>query len=179
MKHMTVATTLVLVAIANVGIGDQQASPCPGCGCSRTKKVCRLVCEMKDDIDYEYDVDYDEYCLPDTSKIRGKKWVADCTSLLGYRKELIWQPRCKCKIHTRKTLVKIPVIKKVRTYNCIVDSVCCGCGKSHFDAEATARARQQGIMPDSVDGPIVLDTGEPFEAVARDEHPPERSQLLR
>ncbi|HWB11443.1 MAG TPA: hypothetical protein VG826_19590 [Pirellulales bacterium] len=112
---------------------------------------------MKEDVDYEYDFDRDDYCLPATSKIQGRKWLPDCDSLFGWRKVLIWQPRCECKIHTRKTLVKIPVIKKVPSYNCVVESMCCQCGKSRVDAEATAKAREQGISPPSVDTPLVLD----------------------
>ncbi|HET6883375.1 MAG TPA: hypothetical protein VFI31_24710 [Pirellulales bacterium] len=161
---------LLMVAALSVSaaLADPGPAPCPGCGCSRVKKICRLVCEIKEDIEYEYDLDYDDYCLPAKSKIRGKKWVDDCKSLFHCRKVLIWQPRCECKIHTRKTLVKIPVIKKVPSYNCVVECVCCRCGKSHVDAVATAQARRQGIMPNSLDTPIVLDTGEAVVEFAND-----------
>lgn len=163
------AATLVLVALIAGAAGAEPPSPsCPGCGCSKTRKICKLVCEMKEDLDYEYDVDRDDYCLPATSKIRGRKWLPDCDSLLGWRKVLIWQPRCECKIHTRKTLVKIPVVKKVPTYNCVVERVCCECGKSRVDAEATAKAREQGIMPGSVDTPMVFEEPEPENVLASD-----------
>jgi hypothetical protein len=36
------------------------------------------------------------------------------------------------------------------------------------DAEATARAREQGIMPDSVDTPIVLDEPESANVLVSD-----------
>ena len=181
---MRTATRLRLLALvvlnASAALAGQGPSPCPGCGCVKTRKICRLVCEMKEDINYEYDVDYDDYCLPDTSKITGKKWVPNCQCPFKCRKVLLWQPRCVCKIHTRKTLVKIPVIKKVPNYNCVVESVCCGCGKSHVDAQATAQARQQGIMPDSVETPIVLDTGEAvtvFVSEARRDSSPQHPQV--
>jgi hypothetical protein len=161
MRLSTLVHLLTLVTLhAGAVFADQGASTCPGCGCVKAKKICRLVCEMKEDIDYEYDVDYDDYCLPATSKICGKKWVPDCKALFKCRKVLLWQPRCACKIYSRKTLVKIPVVKKVPSYNCVVECVCCRCGKSRVDAEATAQARKRGIMPASVDTPIVLDTGE-------------------
>jgi hypothetical protein len=158
MKASTLLALPILAVLMLQVAADDHARPrCPGCACSSFKKVCRLVCEMKEDIDYEYDVDHDDYCLPGVSEIKGKKWVADCKSLLGCRKELIWQPRCTCKVRTRKTLVKVPVIKKVPTYNCVVDRVCCQCGRSEVDAKATQQARQQGIMPESTDTPIVFD----------------------
>lgn len=150
---------------ADFALAQQGSSACPACGCANVRKVCKLVCEMKEDIDYEYDVDRDEYCLPAPSDITGRKWVRDCTSWFGYRKKLIWQPHCQCKIHTRNTLVKIPVVKKVPVYNCVVESVCCECGKGKVDLQATAQARALGIRPNSVETPIVLDSGEPLRTV--------------
>lgn len=179
MRTGTLLPLLMLAALNVSAALAESASPCPGCGCSQVKKICRLVCEMKEDIDYEYDVDYDDYCLPDTSKITGKKWVPNCQGLFKCRKVLLWQPRCVCKIHTRKTLVKIPVVKKVPSYNCVVESVCCGCGKSYLDAQATAQARRQGIMPDSVDTPIVLDTGEAVAVFASEAGPDANASLTR
>jgi hypothetical protein len=168
MKPLPYLAPLLLAAvIASVAFGDAPSAQCPSCGCAKCRKICRLVCKVEEEIDYEYDVDCDDYCLPDTSKICGKKWVPDCKSLFGCRKILIWQPRCKCKIHTRKTLVKIPVTKKVPTYSCVVESVCCQCGKSKLDAQATAEARRQGMMPDSVDKPLAFDTGEAVDLAAR------------
>lgn len=161
------AAILVLLALI-AGVVEAGQPCCPDCGCSRIRKICKLVCEMKEDIDYEYDVDCDDYCLPAPSKLRGKKWLPDGESLFGWRKVLVWQPRCECKIHTRKTLVKIPVVKKKPVYNCVVECVCCQCGKSRVDAEATAKAREQGIMPDSVDAPIVLDEPESANALMSD-----------
>src|SRR5581483_3942881 len=134
MRGSSNAATLVFVALTTVVVNaEPQSSSCPDCGCSKVRKVCKLVCETKEDIDYEYDVDRDDYCLPATSKIRGRKWLPDCDALFGWRKVLIWQPRCECKIHTRKTLVKVPVVKKVPVYNCVVERVCCQCGKSRVD----------------------------------------------
>lgn len=161
------AATLALVVLMTCVVEAGQPS-CPECGCARTRKICKLVCEMREDIDYEYDVDCDDYCLPAPSKIRDKKWLPDCGSLLGWRKVFVWQPRCECKIHTRNTLVKVPVVKKTPVYNCVVEAVCCQCGKSRVDAEATARAREQGIMPDSIDTPIVLDEPESASVLVSD-----------
>ena len=166
MRTSTVLVWLLTALIAGVACAGERPSCCPKCGCTKTRKVCKLVCGMKEDIDYEYDVDCDDYCLPAKSDICGKKWVPDCKSLFGLRKALIWQPHCGCKIHTRKTLVKIPVVKKVPAYNCVVECVCCRCGTGKVDAEATAQARAQGIMPNSVDAPIVLDSGEPLRVLA-------------
>lgn len=164
MKASTLLPLPIVVLLMVAGAcaaGPEPSRPrCAGCGCATFRKVCRLVCEMKEDIDYEYDVDHDDYCLPAVSQIRGKKWVPDCKSLLGWRKALIWKPRCDCKVHSRKTLVKIRVVKKVPTYNCVVDRVCCRCGKSEVDLKATEKVRQQGITPESAGMAVAFDDGE-------------------
>lgn len=153
---------LVLAAAA-----DEPAQPrCASCGCSNFRNACRLVCEMKERINYEYDVDCDNYCLPGVSEIRGKHWVPDCKSWLGRRKVLHWQPHCLCKVHTRKTLVKIPVVTKVPSYNCVVDRVCCQCGRSEVDAKATEQARQRGAAPQSTPVPTAFQLGNPNSADA-------------
>lgn len=161
MKASILLSPPIVVVLTLIAAGNEQPRPqCAGCGCSTFRKVCRLICEMKEDIDYEYDVDHDDYCLPAVSQIRGKKWVPDCKSLLGWRKALTWKPRCACKVRSRKTLVKIPVVKKVPTYNCVVDRVCCQCGKSEVDLKATEKARQQGITPESARMAVAFDDGE-------------------
>jgi hypothetical protein len=155
---MKVASTMALpiVAVLLVVAAGDEPSPfrCLGCGCSSFTNVCRLKCDMKEDIDYEYDVDHDPYCLPGVSEIQGNHWVPDCKSWLGWRKVLTWKPHCLCKVHTRKTLVKIPVVKKVPVYNCVVDRVCCKCGKSEIDAATTQQLQQQGAAPVVSDVPM-------------------------
>ena len=149
-KSGIILTFSLLAMMAAPARTNEDAAPrCADCGCSSYRNVCRLECTMKEDIDYEYDVDHDPYCLPGVSEIKGKKWVPDCKSLLGCRKVLIWQPKCLCKVHTRKTLVKIPVVKKVPVYTCVVDRVCCKCGRSEVDAKATEKARQQDTAPEA------------------------------
>ena len=142
---VSVVAVMVLTAAAD----EPAPFHCGDCGCSNFTNVCRLTCQMQEDIDYVYDVDHDPYCLPGVSEIQGKKWVPDCNAWLGCRKILTWKPRCLCKVHTRKTLVKIPVVKKVPVYNCVVDRVCCQCGRSEIDTKATEKARQQGTTPEA------------------------------
>lgn len=160
---MKVASTLALPIAAVLTFAAAADEPtqfqCTGCGCSNFTHVCRLVCEMKEDIDYEYDVDHDPYCLPGVSEIQDKQWVSDCKSLFGCRKVLTWKPRCLCKIHTRKTLVKIPVVKKVPVYNCVVDRVCCKCGRSEIDAKAAEKKGEQGTVPEAADVPMAYKGG--------------------
>lgn len=158
MKASNIFALPILAVLALAAAADEPSQPrCANCGCCNFKKVCRLVCEMTEDIDYEYDVDYDDYCLPGVSEIRGKKWVPDCKSWFGLRKVLQWQPRCLCKVHTRNTLVKVPVVKKkVPSYNCVVDRVCCQCGRSEVDAKATEQARQRGTLPQSTPMPTAF-----------------------
>ena len=162
MKASVLLLLPLILAMTVAAAGAESSQPrCADCGCASFRKVCRLVCEMKEDIDYEYDVDHDDYCLPGVSKIKGRRWVDDCNSLFGCRKVLDWQPRCTCKIRTRKTLVKVPVVKKMPTYGCVVDRVCCQCGKSEVDLKATEQARKQGIAPESPAATIVFESGEP------------------
>lgn len=161
LSGLTLAAIAILVSRAPAN--DDNALRCTDCGCTHVKKICRLVCETKENVVYEYDVDHDDYCLPAKSDVCGKKWVHDCKSFFSRRKTLIWQPHCACKVRTRKTLVKMPVVKKTPVYNCVVERVCCRCGKAKVDAQATEQARDQGIVPVSVDMPIVLDDGQPPE----------------
>ena len=165
MKASKVLTLPILAVLVLVAAAEEPSQPrCANCGCSRFVKVCRLVCDMKEDIEYEYDVDYDDYCLPGVSEIKGKKWVPDCKSWLGRRKVLLWQPHCLCKVHTRQTLVKVPVVKTVPTYNCAVDRVCCQCGRSEVDAAATEQARQRGAASQSTAVPTAFDFANPTSA---------------
>lgn len=162
MKASTVLALPILAIFALFAAAEEPSQPrCANCGCCNFRKVCRLVCEMKEDIDYEYDVDYDDYCLPGVSKIKGKKWAPDCKSWFGCRKVLQWRPSCLCKVHTRNTLVKVPVVKKVPSYNCVVDQVCCQCGRSEVDAKATEQARQRGTPPQSTGVPTAFQFGNP------------------
>ena len=167
MKASSILSLPILAVAVLVSAADEPSQPrCANCGCSKFAKVCRLVCEMKEDIDYEYDIDCDDYCLPGVSEIKGKKWVPDCKSWFGRRKVLQWQPHCLCKVHSRKTLVKVPVVKKVPSYNCVVDRVCCQCGRSEVDAQATEQARQRGAAPPAAAVPTAFDIGNPTSADA-------------
>lgn len=165
MKASNILVLPILAVLVLVAAAEEPSQPrCANCGCCNFKKVCRLVCEMIEDIDYEYDVDYDDYCLPGVSEIKGKKWAPDCKSWLGCRKVLQWRPHCLCKVHTRKTLVKVPVVKKVPNYNCVVDRVCCQCGRSEVDARATEQARQRGAPPQPTPAPTAFDFKNPGSA---------------
>lgn len=167
MKVSGVVVVPILGILVLVAAAEEPSQPrCANCGCSTFRKVCRSICEMKQRIYYEYDVDYDDYCLPGVSEIRGKKWIPDCKSWLGRRKVLQWQPHCLCKVHTRKTLVKVPVAKKEPSYNCVVDRVCCQCGRSEVDAKATEQARQRGAAPQPTAVPTASDFGNPNPADA-------------
>jgi hypothetical protein len=144
----------VLLGMLTLGTASAQAGgPC--CGCGETKYVCRLVCDVKEELKYEFDMACDPYCLLGRSDCCGKKKVCDCDSLFGFHWEKIWKPNCECKVRMKHTLVKVPVIKQVPVYTCVVERVCCGCRTRTVDTAATQRILQSGVMPVSLEQPVV------------------------
>jgi len=154
MKTFSALALLLVGGLVNQALA--QDGCCCNCGCNHVKKVCRLVCDMKEVTTFEYDCKCEDFCLPGKSTCCGHHWEPDCKCLLGCKKVHDWQPHCSCHIRTKKTLVKVPVKKKVPHYTCVVECICNQCGNCQVDQQATAQAREQGIMPVSAETPIVL-----------------------
>lgn len=146
--------SLLMIALA-VALGTPRAEAGGLCGCDAGPKYrCRLVCTMKSELTYEYAEECKPYCNLGPSDKCGKKRVCD-DSFFGFHWETIWKPSCECKVRTKNTLVKIPVVKQVPVYSCVVEQVCGDCGRCHVDAAATQRLHDAGIMPVSAAMPVV------------------------
>jgi hypothetical protein len=163
----------VLGLSAQVFAGDHC---CGACGCQNNcKKVCRLECGMKTVITYDWAVDCEDYCVPGIGGCKvGEQCLRDAQTRHGCRIEEIWKPNCCNKIRTRRTPVKIPIITQVPSYRCVVECVCCGCGHSDVDVQATAemeRLREQGLLPGLAEREQVTQTSaeEPVATVERTE----------
>ena len=177
MKTLSIFTLLVLGGlVAQTQAGDHGCCQCcPNCGCQQVRKVCRLVCEMRDQVTFEYDMDCNDFCPMGKSDKCGTRCVPDCSKWCGYRKEIIWQPHCSCHPRTIRTLVKIPVIKQVPVYHCEVDRICCGCGCNCGCCGAATPSQQQaaiekaearGILPVSAEEEITVPLDETKTAEA-------------
>lgn len=156
MKTFSICGLLLAAGLVNQCLAGDGCC-CGHCGCNNVKKVCRLVCEMKEVTTFEYDCKCEDFCLPGKSTKCGHHWETDCHAWLGYKKVIDWEPHCSCHIRTKKTLVKVPVKKKVPHHTCVVECICNQCGGCQVDPQATAMAREQGIMPASAEMPIVLE----------------------
>jgi hypothetical protein len=171
MKTFSIGAFLLVAAFVNQALAGDGCC-CGHCGCANVKKVCRLVCEMKDVTTYEYEAECKDICLPGKSTCCGHHWEPDCHAWLGCKKVHDWQPHCSCHIRHQKLLVKVPVKKKVPSYPCVVDCICNQCGGCQVDPQATAMAREQGIMPVSAEMPIVLqDASAPVETPKQTQKP--------
>lgn len=145
----------LLAAVIALGTAlTDAAGPC-GCNCSNScKTYCRLVCTMKSELTFDYSMDCDQYCHLGPSDKCGKKKVCD-NGILGFHWETIWKPNCSCVVREKRTLVKVPVVKQVPVYTCVVERVCDHCGCRHADARATQHLQEAGIVPVSAEMPLV------------------------
>ena len=95
--------------------GDQKQDCCSRCG---VKKVCKVVCEMKEVKKTCWEVECEEFCVP-LPRLCGRKAGA-C------ERDCVAPPKCG-KVRCRKKLVKKKVTRKVPVYKCVVEHVCGKC----------------------------------------------------
>lgn len=131
--------TAGLLVMANAAVADDCCAPancgtptcCGRCGChGPLKKVCRVVCEMKEVKVTCWDVECDDFCVPLPGCGHGCCGQSCgepgcCDSGCGCAKP-VTPPKCG-KVRCRKKLVKRVVTKKVPVYKCVVEYVCAGC----------------------------------------------------
>ncbi len=121
---------------------------CDGCGCQPcTRKVCRLVCEMKDVTKNVYDCKCEDFCLPAPST----RCKAPCTCPGKCCKDhTIWKPNCGC-VRTRTVLIVKKETKKVPSYKCVVEEVAqCGhCAKKTSYPESANAADALAMVKDA------------------------------
>lgn len=104
-------------------LATRAAGDCSRCGqacCAR--KVCRVVCEMKEVKETKYSIECEDFCVPGPSCCRTKA----CTRCGGKSCDDCQIPTCG-PVRTRKKLVKTEVTKKVPTYKCVVVDLCPQC----------------------------------------------------
>lgn len=116
---------------------------CEHCGCQHNvKKVCRVVCEMKEEKEICYDCKCEDFCIPGPSCKCGEKCECSCAARHGYIRRNIWEPSDCATVHTRHLLLRREVVKKVPTYKWVVEYVCCDC-------EGAGACAQQPLPPEA------------------------------
>lgn len=149
-RALLLSVSIALIAWASA---IQAGAPCcGGCGCQPcTKKVCRLVCEMKEESKNVYSCECEDFCLPGRSTCC--KAPCDCPGKCC-KDHTIWKPTCGC-VKTRTVLVITKEKKKKPVYKCVVEEVCTRCGhcakkcnypESNSAAEAIAMVKESGIQ---------------------------------
>jgi hypothetical protein len=155
------AVLAVLGFVAQAQAGHRHC--CGNCGCNTCNMRCRLVCEEKNVITYDWAVDCEPYCLPGIGGCKvGEVCLRDAQTCHGCRIEGIWKPNCCNKIKIRRTPVKIPIVTKVPSYRCVVECICGNCGHCSTDLQASAEATQeleaQGVIPTSAETAVPAET---------------------
>ena len=119
----TACLAMAGAAVAGDGGGGpgrcDKATCCACCGCTAPcKKVCRVVCQMKEVEVTCWEVECEEFCVP-LPRLCGRKAGA-C------ERDCVAPPKCG-KVRCRKKLVKKKVTRKVPVYKCVVEHVCGKC----------------------------------------------------
>jgi hypothetical protein len=112
MLRNTLAILILLAGLATLTCNSAWADDCCiHCGChAHLQKVCRLVPDEKKVTKTHYDVKCEDICLPGRSHKCGCEWIPSCG-----------------KVKTVKKLVKVDVTKKVPSFKCVVETICCDC----------------------------------------------------
>ncbi len=133
---------VILLSWMTIG-QDLQAGGCDGCQATcGGRKVCRLVCEVKEVEVTCWACKCENFCVPGPSKVRCKHCEPACTEPGSHcpcqtspkPKKFIWFSWCPgcAKVKTKKRLLKRTVIKEIPTYKWVVvnycPSCCDGCG---------------------------------------------------
>ena len=134
--------TAALLVTANAAVADDccvpaacgTASSCGHCGChAPCKKVCRVVCEMKEVKETCWVVECEDFCAPlpgcRNNNCCGQS-CSDVSCCSGGCCEKPVTPPSRGKVRCRKKLVKKEIKKKVPVYKCVVEYVCCDCNGS-------------------------------------------------
>ena len=130
------------VLIATLIVGAGLSLPCAAglfshgcerCGCQQSKKVCRVVPDVKKVTETKFVVECEEICLPGKSRCT-ERMVEDQCVAGSQRCETVREPTCD-RIVTKKTLKKVTTTVDKPGWKCVVETVCsqCGnqCGPSH------------------------------------------------
>lgn len=136
---MNKLTLCALACVLALSSRAQAGDRCSGCDSARMKKVCRVVCELRDEKKTVYSCECEDFCVPGPSQKCGEKWVCDADG--HRRRETIWKPGC-ADVRTKAKLVKREVTRKVPVYKWEVVEVCSKCGDCCQDA---ATAGDEGL----------------------------------
>lgn len=153
--NVTIAGDSCTVAgCCDPGACCQAQDGCGGCGC---RKVCKVVCEMKQVKKHVWVVECEEFCAPLPGLGRGCAPCGDAICEPGYGEDgcggegrpgpcaSLYKPMVppKCgKVRCRKKLVKKEVTCEVPVYRCVV--VCGGGGPGCREEPCGANAEQDG-----------------------------------
>jgi hypothetical protein len=159
---------LAVLAIAANAYGDDcRDCACQRCGCqSHCRKICRVVCEMKDVKQICYSCKCEDFCVPGPSCKCGEICECDpCHSGCGCKcfgclfgdgkiHRTIWKPSCESTLFTRNKLYKYEITKKVPTYKWVVEYCCGECqsatpcnGSQPVPENAPANSAESGSKP--------------------------------
>ena len=124
--------TLFLIACCHAtsaAADEPKCRSCPHCGCCDIKKICRIVPEIKKEPKPKFTCTCEEICLPGRSRKVGEQTIPDCNSRTGERCVPVYEPTCG------RIVVKVKLKKTTETiekpgFKCVVETVCCQCGKT-------------------------------------------------
>ena len=168
MIRISILPLLVLLA-SPCAVLRAGAPCCDGCGCQPcTRKVCRLVCEPKEETKKVYSCKCEDFCIPGRSICCKKPcdchwWCCLCCDHYTYK------PTCGC-VRTRVVPVITTETKKVPSYKCVVEEVCTRCGhcarkvdypSAEDAATAVAMVKDPGV--ERIEGAEMPPAADPFQ----------------
>lgn len=144
---------------------------CRQCGCGACKKVCRLVCETRQETIWCYDCKCEDFCVPGPSCLLGTRCVPDPCNPCRTHREFCWKPSCG-PLRERMVLYKVPQVVERPSYRCVVECICCECGQARIDDEATRQLVEEG----RIEGIEFAARAAPLTAAAVDALPDENAE---
>lgn len=124
--HRVALVGLMVTAAASLAWAGKPC--CRQCGCGTTQKVCRMVCEMKQEKHVEYACECEDFCVLGPSQYCGTRCVPDPCNPCATIEKRVWKPTCG-PMYSRTKLLKREVTVEKPVYKCVVEEVCTGCGR--------------------------------------------------
>lgn len=106
--------------------GENCGCCCPHCGGCEFDKTCRLVPHVTKVPHVEYSCKCEDVCVPGKSCYVGKECVADCDG--NCHEQHAYAPTCG-RVFMKVTPAKKTTMIEKCGYKCVVEYVCCKCGK--------------------------------------------------
>lgn len=125
---------ILALTVLAAGQTDSLAG-CLKCGCASTRRVCRMVPEVKKETVINYTVECEDICIPAPSIRCGPKCLLQTLPCCCFHQSNTWKPQCGCAI-TRKKYKREVVVEEKPGFKCVVETVCGKCGACCCDDAA-------------------------------------------